>query len=130
MESIELFAGAGGLGIGVSKAGFRHEAVHEFDAAACATIEANRRAGARWLSGWPVVSPRDVRHVDFRRDTELTLLSGGPPCQPFSLGGKHQGFQDHRDMFPEVARAIREATPRAIIVENVRGLTRPRFSSY
>lgn len=130
MDSIELFAGAGGLGIGVSKAGFRHASVLEFDEAACATIESNRRTNSRWLRGWPKVEPSDVREFDFSDFSDVTLLSGGPPCQPFSLGGKHRGFEDHRDMFPEVARAQRETTPQAIIIENVRGLTRPKFASY
>ena len=61
---------------------------------------------------------------------EVDLLAGGVPCQPFSIGGKHKGHEDARNMFPEMARAIRILKPLALIVENVRGLARPSFSKY
>ena len=60
----------------------------------------------------------------------IDLISGGPPCQPFSLGGKHHGPLDERDMFPEAIRAVRELAPRTFILENVRGLRRPAFARY
>ena len=63
-------------------------------------------------------------------NSHIDLVSGGPPCQPFSLGGKHHGPLDERDMFPEAIRAVRELSPRAFIFENVRGLWRPAFSRY
>ena len=73
----------------------------------------------------------DVRDFDYQTiESEVDLLAGGPPCQPFSIGGKHRGPLDERDMFPEVARAVRELKPKAILIENVRGLLRDAFSRY
>ncbi|MBE0359236.1 DNA cytosine methyltransferase [Pseudoalteromonas aliena] len=63
-------------------------------------------------------------------DADIDLISGGPPCQPFSLGGKAKGNEDSRDMFPQVIRAIREKRPKAFIFENVKGLMRKSFSDY
>lgn len=130
MRSVELFAGAGGLAIGVSKAGFEHSAVLELDHDACETLRANQRRGIKEVSGWPVVEC-DARK--FRFDAlhrEIHLVSGGPPCQPFSLGGKHGGHKDDRDLFPEAVRAVRELRPRAFIFENVKGLLRQSFVKY
>jgi len=79
---------------------------------------------------WDVVQ-RDVRGVNFRDFGEgLELVAGGPPCQPFSIGGKHMAWNDQRDMFPEAVRAVREIRPQAFLFENVRGLTRNTFSTY
>ncbi len=63
-------------------------------------------------------------------EDRLDLISGGPPCQPFSLGGKHKAHDDARDMFPQAIRAVREARPKAFIFENVKGLTRAAFRNY
>ena len=60
----------------------------------------------------------------------MDFVSGGPPCQPFSLGGKHRGRDDARDMFPQAVRALRELKPRAFLFENVKGLTRATFATY
>jgi len=79
---------------------------------------------------WRVVEG-DVRKVDFKPLAgKLDLISGGPPCQPFSLGGRHRAYDDARDMFPQAVRAVREARPRAFVFENVKGLTRSSFLSY
>lgn len=73
----------------------------------------------------------NVQDVCFRDYMgKIQLVAGGPPCQPFSLGGKHQAQLDARDMFPEAIRAVRESAPRAFIFENVKGLTRKAFSLY
>lgn len=73
----------------------------------------------------------DARLVDYSLFKQsIDLVAGGPPCQPFSLGGKHQGFNDDRDMFPEAVRAIRELRPRAFMFENVKGLLRTSFAAY
>ena len=130
MRSVELFAGAGGLAIGVGKAGFEHAAVLEWDHDACQTIRANQRRGIPEVVGWPVIEcdARKFSYDSLRR--EVTIVSGGPPCQPFSLGGKHRGHQDERDLFPEAIRAVRELRPKAFILENVKGLLRQSFSSY
>lgn len=131
MRAIELFAGAGGLALGTSLAGFKHEAVLEWDRDACNTIRENQRRGIRPASDWPSVEPTDVAAFDFRRiEGDVDLLSGGVPCQPWSLGGKHRGQADERNLFPELIRAIRTLRPKAVLVENVKGLTRAAFSEY
>lgn len=132
MKVIELFAGAGGLGMGVSKAGFKPVQIVEWDRWCCDTINENRRAGtSKLVSAWPEPLHGDVRAVDFRsHEGKLALVTGGPPCQPFSLGGKHRAYDDRRDMWPEAVRAVREARPKAFIFENVKGLTRASFATY
>jgi len=130
MNSVELFAGAGGLGMGLHKAGFHPMTVVEWDHDCCETLRENQIFGHPVVSDWPLVEG-DVRHEDFKRfEDQLDLISGGPPCQPFSLGGKHQAHDDARDMFPQAIRAVREARPRAFIFENVKGLTRTAFRNY
>jgi DNA (cytosine-5)-methyltransferase 1 len=82
------------------------------------------------VSDWRLVEG-DVRSVDFKAyEDQLHLVSGGPPCQPFSMGGRHKAYDDARDMFPEAIRAVRDARPRAFIFENVKGLTRASFRNY
>jgi len=134
LTSVELFAGAGGLAMGVSMAGFQSRAVVEWDRWACDTIRQNQALGHPLVAGWPLYEG-DVRHWirDFDVSTlggELDLVAGGPPCQPFSMGGKHQAFNDARDMFPATVDVIRRLQPRAFIVENVKGLTRAAFHNY
>lgn len=130
MKAIELFVGAGGLGMGVSLAGFEAAAVVEWNRYCCDTIRENRDRGLRPVSSWPLTEG-DVRDFDFQPFADrVDLVTGGPPCQPFSLGGKHRGHRDARDMFPEAVRAIRETRPRAFMFENVKGLTRSSFASY
>lgn len=130
MKSIELFAGAGGLGIGLHEAGFRPVRVIEWDSYCCVTIRENQARGIKAVKNWKVTR-RDVREVDFSPyEGKVCLVSGGPPCQPFSLGGKHGAYDDARDMFPQAIRAVREAQPQAFIFENVKGLTRATFRNY
>ena len=130
MKSLELFAGAGGLGMAVSLAGFKPVQVVEWDSFCCDTIRANISRGVKAVSNWPLTHD-DVRNVDFRvHEDRVHLVTGGPPCQPFSLGGKHRANGDVRDMFPEAVRTVREVRPQAFIFENVKGLTRPAFTNY
>jgi len=130
MRSIELFAGAGGLGIGLHRAGFHPVQVVERDVYACDTIRENAGRAGSVVADWPL-EQGDVRTVDFGvHEGRLDLISGGPPCQPFSMGGKHKAYDDARDMFPEAVRAVREARPRAFVFENVKGLTRASFQNY
>jgi DNA (cytosine-5)-methyltransferase 1 len=130
MKSLELFAGAGGLAIGVAKAGFENAAVLEWDANACRTLRRNRDAGVPFAADWNVIEG-DVREQSFRQyQNEVDIITGGPPCQPFSIGGKHRGFEDQRNLFPEAIRAVREIQPKAFIFENVKGLLRSGFSNY
>lgn len=130
MKSVELFAGAGGLAMGVALAGFESLAVLEWDRWACDTIRENQRRGFPLVSDWPLWEG-DVRLFDWASLPEgIDLLAGGPPCQPFSMGGKHRAYGDKRDMFPATVRIVRELRPRAFIIENVKGLTRPSFADY
>jgi DNA (cytosine-5)-methyltransferase 1 len=130
MRSVELFTGAGGLALGIERAGFRHDTVIERNADCCETIRANQRRGFALLDGWKLFSG-DVRQFEFSAISgAVDLLAGGPPCQPFSIGGKHAGPGDNRDMFPEMVRAVRDLRPRAVLVENVKGLLRESFSKY
>ncbi|GAA1525624.1 DNA (cytosine-5-)-methyltransferase [Streptomyces albidochromogenes] len=132
----------------VHNAGFRPLLVNEFATRALETLIENGatrrdpedtsmpepgrgRPGLR-AAGWPLV-PGDVRGIpsfEFLRDAEVDILAGGPPCQPFSLGGVAKGDEDERNMFPEMFRAIREMRPKAVICENVRGLLRRTFEPY
>lgn len=129
LTAIELFTGAGGLALGVHHAGFRHLKLVEYDPKPCETIrENNRRRVLR--PAWPI-EERDVHEVDFGEwSGRVDLLAAGAPCQPFSLGGVHRGFDDNRNLFPQVLRAVRETHPRAVLVENVKGLLRPSFFPY
>jgi DNA (cytosine-5)-methyltransferase 1 len=130
MKAIELFVGAGGLGMGTARAGFEHVAVVEWNHDACATIRANQERGVSPVEKWPLFET-DARTFDFRQFAgKLDLVAGGPPCQPFSIAGKHRGNQDDRDMFPQAVRAVREIRPKAFLFENVRGLTRQSFAHY
>src|ERR1700678_3594153 len=129
MRSVQLFAGAGGLAIGMANAGFQHAAVIEWDHDACETFRENQRHHLRSVEKWPL-HEGDVRAFDYSDLRDVMVVSGGPPCQPFSLGGKHKGFMDERDMFPEAVRAVRELRPKAFIFENVKGLKRETFATY
>jgi DNA (cytosine-5)-methyltransferase 1 len=130
MQSVELYTGAGGLALGISRAGFNHLAVVELDADSCRTIEENKRRGVRHVHAWPVFNC-DVRDFDFESIPEsIELLAAGVPCQPFSIGGKHKGHSDERNLFPQTIDVIRRIKPLAVVIENVRGLRRPSFSKY
>lgn len=130
MRSVEVFAGCGGLALGVAQAGFDHALVIERDPLALATLAANKKRGLRHLADWPIHGD-DIRAIDFGDLAgSIHLVSGGPPCQPFSIGGKHEGPRDSRNMWPEAIRAVRELQPRAFLFENVRGLLRPAFHRY
>lgn len=130
MKSIELFAGAGGLGIGLHRAGFHPVQVVERDPYCCDTIRENQKRPGSVVGDW-TLEQGDVRKVDFSAwENKVDLISGGPPCQPFSMGGKHKAYDDARDMFPQAIRAVREAKPRAFVFENVKGLTRASFQNY
>ena len=130
LESIELFAGAGGLALGFSGNDVRHRAVVEWNTHACNTIRHNKQAKVEPISHWPDVTEGDVKRFKYDAFEGIDLITGGPPCQPFSMGGKHGGFLDERDMFPQAVRAVREARPRAFVFENVQGLTRAAFADY
>jgi DNA (cytosine-5)-methyltransferase 1 len=120
--SVELFSGGGGLASALHRAGFRHLLVNELERRACETLRANAVG--------PLV-PGDVRTVDFTGLAgQVDVVAGGVPCQPWSLGGAHRGWEDPRNLWPELFRCVRETRPRAVLAENVRGLLRPTFAPY
>ena len=131
-RSIELFTGAGGLALATHLSGFHHENLYEWNDDACRTLRANSaRAAVKGLTAWKgKVIEGDVRSVDFGTHQSIDLVAGGPPCQPFSLAGNHAGMEDQRDMIPHFIRAVRETTPKAFVMENVKGLTRKSFAEY
>ncbi|RCV51408.1 DNA cytosine methyltransferase [Marinitenerispora sediminis] len=138
--SVELFAGGGGLVQASTNAGFRHLLLNEFAPWACKTLEENDFERYEEGERPPVPEPGekpplvagDVRklEMEYLREWGVDLLAGGPPCQPFSLGGIAKGDEDQRNMFPEMFRAVREIQPKAVVCENVRGLLRPSFAPY
>jgi DNA (cytosine-5)-methyltransferase 1 len=131
MKAVELFAGAGGLGMGISKAGFKPVEIVEWDKWCCDTINENRRTRVKEVFHWPKPKHDDVRDLNFKSLAgKIDIVTGGPPCQPFSLGGKHRAFDDERDMWPQAVRVVRETRPSAFIFENVKGLTRASFATY
>jgi DNA (cytosine-5)-methyltransferase 1 len=130
MRSAELFVGCGGLALGLSRAGFRPELMAETDADSVATALHNRQRGLEHVRAWPIAR-RDVREIDWAPFADaLATISGGPPCQPFGIGGKKAGEADARDMWPEAIRAVREARPDSFLFENVRNLAGPKFAPY
>jgi DNA (cytosine-5)-methyltransferase 1 len=130
IKSLEMFTGAGGLALGTHLSGFEHVGLIEWDDRACETLRQNVRSHVLpGVDRWNVLKA-DVRTVDFDAFGPVDVVSGGPPCQPFSIGGKHSGMDDWRNMIPWFCRAISKLTPRAFIMENVKGLLRPRFETY
>ncbi|GGP12803.1 DNA cytosine methyltransferase [Nonomuraea glycinis] len=138
-SAVELFAGGGGLAMAVHRAGFRPLLFNEYARRACETLASNGAQrvpveGSPWIpepgEACPLIEG-DVRDVEFGYlGGRVDVLAGGPPCQPFSLGGVAKGDEDERNMFPQMFRAIREMRPKAVICENVRGLLRPSFKPY
>jgi DNA (cytosine-5)-methyltransferase 1 len=105
----------------MQESGFRHLLVNEIERRACESLE---------QAGWPLVAG-DVRALDFTGyEGRVDVLAGGVPCQPWSLGGVHGGYDDPRNLWPELFRCVRESRPKAVIAENVRGLLRPSFAPY
>ncbi len=137
--SLELFAGGGGMALGLHQAGFHHAALVEWEHKACLTLRSNAE---RWAAagaptaGWTEaqVHQGDVRDYlgseSFPGLPEIDLIAGGPPCQPFSLGGLHAGTNDERNMFPAALSFVRELMPKFVVFENVPGLLRPGFLPY
>src|SRR5262245_60238388 len=114
--SVEICAGAGGQALGLEQAGFSHLACVELDPYACETLRLNRR------DRWSVVE-HDVRTWKPAPEcVGISLLAGGVPCPPFSLAGKQRGRDDERDLFPAMLDLVDKLNPRAVVIENVRGL--------
>lgn len=114
--SVELFAGAGGLALGMAMAGFEHVMLNEMNHDACETLRLNHPE-------WNIVEG-DIHEIDFSPlHDKVDFLSGGFPCQAFSYAGKRLGFEETRGtLFFELARAVKEIRPKVFLGENVRGL--------
>jgi DNA (cytosine-5)-methyltransferase 1 len=123
LTSLEICAGAGGQAIGLEQAGFEPVALIELEPLACQTLRLNRPT-------WPVINQdlHGFSAVPFLN--QVDLLAGGVPCPPFSIAGKQLGNLDERDLFPEAIRLAQECNPKAIMLENVRGLLDPKFKLY
>lgn len=121
LRAVELCAGAGGLSLGLENAGFQPVALIDNDPHACATLRVNR---PRWNT-----IEADLHHLDLSPWRGVDLLSGGLPCPPYSLAGKQHGSDDERDLFPVMLRIAAQVQPRAILIENVRGLMHAKFAA-
>jgi DNA (cytosine-5)-methyltransferase 1 len=122
MTAVEICAGAGGQALGLERAGFHHAALVEVDADCCNTLRNNRKE-------WNVIE-EDLRRFDGRPYKGVDLLAGGLPCPPFSVAGKQLGEADERNLFPEGIRLVKEIRPRAVMIENVRGIMDSVFADY
>lgn len=122
LSTLELCAGGGGAALGLEQAGFDHAALVDCDQHACATLRTNRPY-------WNVIQA-DITRFDASYWRGVDLLSGGLPCPPFSIAGKQLGADDDRDMFPSMLRIAKEVRPRAIMIENVRGILTARFEPF
>ncbi|MFI2279730.1 DNA cytosine methyltransferase [Nocardia beijingensis] len=132
LTSVEICAGAGGQALGLENAGFSHAALVEIDHNACETLRANvpdRNTAAEIVEG-DVLVYRDEVVEGKRQYPGLDLLSGGVPCPPFSMAGKQLGHEDERDLFPAMLDLIGALRPKAVMIENVRGLLQPKFRAY
>ena len=123
--SIEVCAGAGGQALGLEMAGFNHVAAVEIDKYACATLRENR---PHWnvyegdLDDW--IDSYSLQHIG------VDLVAGGIPCPPFSVAGRQLGNSDERDLFPVMVKLVSIIRPRAVMIENVKGLLNPKFKDY
>lgn len=120
--SIEICAGAGGQAVGLEQAGFEHVALVEIESIACDTLRHNRPK-------WTVIN-KDVKDFSATNYNGVDLLAGGVPCPPFSIAGKQLGHLDERDLFPEALRLVKECNPKAVMLENVRGILSIKFKEY
>jgi DNA (cytosine-5)-methyltransferase 1 len=124
--SIELFAGGGGMALGLAQSGLNHVAVNELDGRSNETLVHNRGASG----AWPML-PGDCAKQDWASYCgAATIVAGGAPCQPFSIGGVHRGDEDDRNLWPVFIDVVRQVRPLAAIGENVRGLARESFRPY
>lgn len=122
LTCVEICAGAGGEALGLSRAGFQHVALIEYEKDYCDILRHNR-------PDWPVIN-MDVHEFSGKDYHDVDLLAGGVPCPPFSVAGKQLGQDDDRDLFPQAIRLVSEIKPKAIMLENVRGLLSSTFVHY
>lgn len=122
LTTLELCAGAGGQALGLDQAGIDHAALVEFDRHACATLRFNRPK-------WNVIE-EDLNIFDGAAFGGVDIISGGLPCPPFSIAGKQLGTKDERNLFPAMIRLVDQVRPRAVMIENVRGILEGVFEEY
>lgn len=139
LTSIEICAGAGGQASGLHDAGFRHLALVEIDKHACETLRLNvAKRKTEWGDKDKIVVEMDVKNYANSQEfaalgfgsNGLDLLAGGVPCPPFSHAGKQLGEDDERDLFPAMLALVEKLNPRAVLIENVRGIMDPKFQYY
>ncbi|GAA3609218.1 DNA (cytosine-5-)-methyltransferase [Nonomuraea rosea] len=139
LEVVEICAGAGGQALGLHLAGFKHRVAFELDANACNTLRRNAElrhiaisnedqiADGSWVIEGDVASPGNWAPEEYKG---IDLLAGGVPCPPFTIAGKQLGATDERDLFAWAVEQVDTIKPRALLLENVRGLSMPRFAGY
>ena len=126
---INLCSGAGGLALGLAQVGFNSFDFFDIDRGACSTLQQNLCGEQPSLSGR--VFQADLSQLEWMHNcAPVRLLIAGPPCQPFSAGGSRKGHEDERNLFPSVLEGARVLRPRAILIENVRGLGRSSHRAY
>ena len=125
LDVIEICAGAGGQALGLERSGFEHALAVELDPSACATLRANRPA---WKVAEGDVADRAVWEPEAYAGVDL--LAGGVPCPPFTVAGRQLGATDERDLFAWAVELCGRLRPRALLLENVRGLSMSRFGAY
>jgi DNA (cytosine-5)-methyltransferase 1 len=122
LSVLELCAGAGGQALGFEQAGYHHAGLVEIDAHACRTLIYNRPS-------WRVFQ-EDLNHFDASEFRGVDVVAAGLPCPPFSKAGKQLGSEDERNLFPAALRIIKQVQPRAVVIENVRGILDAVFEDY
>jgi DNA (cytosine-5)-methyltransferase 1 len=122
LSVLELCAGAGGQALGFEEAGYEHSALVELDGHACRTLRYNR---PKWD-----VRQEDLNNFDAKQFSGIDVVAAGLPCPPFSKAGKQLGSDDERNLFPAALRIIGQVKPRAIVIENVRGILDAVFQDY
>lgn len=122
LTSLEICVGAGGMALGLERAGFKHLAVFDNDKHAHSTLVYNR----------PQWNPQlcNVKELNCSNYKGIDLFAGGVPCPPFSVAGKQEGADDERDLFPDALRLIDQTKPKAVLLENVRGFCGDKFTAY
>ena len=129
IADINLCAGAGGLALGLARAGFTPSEFYDKDRDACTTLRHNLR-DAPFVMGGRVIEG-DLAEVDWiTKSGQIRLFAAGAPCQPFSMGGSKRGHEDERNLFPTILDAVRALRPRAVLIENVRGLGGASHQNY
>lgn len=123
LTSIEICVGAGGQALGLESAGFHPQVVVDNDGSCCATLHLNRPR-------WNVVQHDLLEEFDATPYRGVDLVAGGLPCPPFSVAGRQLGESDERNLFPAAIRLVDEVRPRAVMIENVRGLLSAVFEDY